>query len=185
MKTILLVLIFPSIYFAQENKIETSNPAKPSTTACPKWNKKNKNDKAAFFQYLRSPKTKENQQATFNKPQNSQQKEVVQKTENTTHYRNINSSEKKSNQSATPTGNESRTFESSSQSQKIEIISVPKVEEKKVEANTYEAAPTIDLNEKTKDKNKTEDSKLKRKLKFMSRKTTKVHRHSNAKCPSF
>src|ERR1039457_4128619 len=84
MKIIILILIlFSTFCFAQEGKNSTSTPTKPSTTDCPTWNKKKQNSKAAYFEYLRSPKSKENQQSTFSKPQKAQAKEVVQKTENT------------------------------------------------------------------------------------------------------
>ena len=116
MKTILLIIILsPSLCFAQEGKSETPVPAKPSTTACPTWNKKNKkSDKSAYFQYLRSSKTKEDQ------------KQSAKHTDQP-----VNQSGKESRMSGTP---------------------------------------------------KPEKAEKNGKLKLMSRKTTKVHRHSNAKC---
>ena len=184
MKKIILILIFfPSFCFAQQSKSQTLAPEKPSTTACPTWNKKGKkSDKAAYFQYLRSPKTKENQQATFVTPPKRQPKEDVQRTEKTIPKRNLKQIAESTNPSPNQSGKEKTV---ASKSEKKEITSVEGNEEKNTVAPVAKATPTESTVEGTKEKNKTEDSKIKRKLKLMSRKTTKVHRHSNAKCPSF
>jgi hypothetical protein len=184
MKTIILLFIFsPFLCFAQEVKSEAPAPAKFKTNDCPTWNKKNqkKSSKAAYFQYLRSPKEKENQQTTFNKPQKTQSLPVVQKIENTTGKRNLKRSVKKSNSHETDTTKEKVA---DSKPEKIKLA-ISQFEEKKVELNPADLTLTGNSKEATKDKNKTEDSKIKRKFTFMSRRTTKVRRHSNAKCPSF
>jgi hypothetical protein len=182
-KTIILILIaFTSFCFAQKNKGEAPLPAKPSTTACPTWNKKNKNTKAAYFEYLRSPKTKANQQTTLSKSQKAHTKETAQKTENTTQKKYLIHSVKKNNLSNKKSDKE---IVASEKSEKKEIISNEKDGGKKEETNSTNAPTTIESKGETKDKNKPDNSKIKKKLTFMSRKTTKVHKHSNAKCPSF
>ena len=178
-ETIILVLItFTTFCFAQKEKSEVpTTPAKQSTTTCPTWNKKNKNSKAAYFEYLRSPKEKENRQTTLSKSQKIQSKEAVQTTENTAQKKHLIQSVKKNNAS---TNKSDKEIIVASKPEKKEIIS-----EKKVDSSAINASTTAESKEETKDKNKKDDNKIKNKLTFMSRKTTKVHKHSNSKCPSF
>lgn len=187
-ETIILILItLSTLCFAQKESSEALTPAKPSTTACPTWNKKSKSSKAAYFEYLRSPKTKINQQTTISKSQKVQSRKAVQKNENATQKESLNPAIKQASQTNAPSMKEA--IATSTKPEKQESISEVRVEEKKIEPSSA-ITPSAEgskeeTKEETKDKDKTETSKLKKKLIFMSRKTTKVHKHSNAKCPSF
>src|SRR5438105_15766153 len=67
MKTILyLLFVIPGFCFAQTENKETP---KPSTDDCPSWNKKSKSaGKAEYFQFLRSGKSKNQQQTAVYYP---------------------------------------------------------------------------------------------------------------------
>lgn len=212
---IFILLLFPAFCFAQEEKSKTSAPVKPSTTDCPTWNKKDKKaDKAAYFKSLRSNKTRVNQQSSSN-PNNYQDSKiqpnsVQQKTESSNQKINVKQTQEKRNteevtvlqtktekrpatvsskdNSANVAPEDKKTF--SKQEQKTQKadkkdITPSSSEEKKVEENDPHDQKTNAPKTEKPENDKTENSKIKKKLERMSRKTTKVRKHSNAKCPSF
>ncbi len=213
---ILILLIFPALNgFAQMEQEKTSTPIKPSTTACPTWNKKDKKaSKAEYFQSLRTKK-KVNQQAANNpysyRDSRLQPAPIPQKTENqnrkisvkqTTEEINTEKAEivepkeiekssnvfskknKSANSSADDVHLNNKSEKSSPQMDEKPATSKVSSDEKTSVKNMPEEAKSNDAKTAVKDK-KIEDSKLKKKLERMSRKTTKVRRHSNSKCPSF
>ncbi|MES2287867.1 MAG: hypothetical protein V4547_19420 [Bacteroidota bacterium] len=214
MKTIIFILfIFPTFCFAQDEKSKTNAPVKPSTTDCPTWNKKDKKkDKAAYFQSLRTNKTKINQQTTSNpnsyRDSKIQPNSVPQKTESSTPKKNVKQTPEKSNteeitvlktktEKSPTTVSKDNTKNISSEDKKTtseqeqkaqtadkKDITPSSSEEKKAKENDPEDQKA-NAQKTEKPDEKTESSKLKKKLERMSRKTTKVRRHSNAKCPSF
>lgn len=213
MKIIIWILLFFSTFcFAQEEKSKINTPVKPSTTDCPTWNKKDKKkDKASYFQSLRSNKTKVNQQTTSN-PNNYrdskiQPNTIPQKTEYSNKKINVI-------QTGENTNTEKSTILKIKEKQNSPVISSKNntsnavlekrkgiaKQEKKVKKETEKQispskAEEIKVDNKSKDQkidgkkmevtDKTENSKIKKKLERMSKKTTKVSKHSNAKCPSF
>jgi len=212
---IFILLLFPAFCFAQEEKSKTNTPVKPSTTDCPTWNKKDKKaDKAAYLKSLRSNKTRVNQQTTSN-PNNYrdskiQPNSVHQKTESSDQKINVKQTQKKSNTEETTvlqTKTEKRPATVSSKDNIAQITSEDKKtnikqeqrtqnadkkeitpsssEEKKVEENDPDDQKTNASKTEKPENDKTENSKIKKKLERMTRKTTKVRKHSNAKCPSF
>lgn len=205
-------MFFSTFCFAQEEKSKINTPVKPSTTDCPTWNKKDKKkDKASYFQSLRSNKTKVNQQTTSN-PNNYrdskiQPNTIPQKTEYSNKKINVI-------QTGENTNTEKSTILKIKEKQNSPVISSKNntsnavlekrkgiaKQEKKVKKETEKQispskAEEIKVDNKSKDQkidgkkmevtDKTENSKIKKKLERMSKKTTKVSKHSNAKCPSF
>ncbi|MDP1746237.1 MAG: hypothetical protein Q8L90_11705, partial [Bacteroidota bacterium] len=191
-----------------------NTPVKPSTTDCPTWNKKDKKaDKAAYFQSLRSNKARVNQQTTSN-PNNYrdskiQPNSVQQKTESSDQKINVKQTQEKRNteevtviQTKTEKSpiivSKDNTKNVSSQNKitipkyeprtqkadKKDITPSPSEEKKAEENDPNDQKTNAPKTEKT-ENDKTENSKIKKKLERMSRKTTKVRKHSNAKCPSF
>lgn len=212
---IFILFIFPTFCFAQEEKSKTNTPVKPSTTDCPTWNKKDKKaDKAAYFQSLRSNKVRVNQQTTSN-PNNYrdskiQSNSVQQKTESSDQKINVKQTQEKRNTeevTVLQTKTEKRPAIVSSKDNTTNIASEDKKttskqeqrtqnadkkditpsssEVQKVEENDPEDQKTNAQKTEKTENDKTENSKIKKKLERMSRKTTKVRKHSNAKCPSF
>lgn len=215
MKTLIFILfLFPAFCFAQEEKSKTNTPVKPSTTDCPTWNKKDKKaDKAAYFKSLRSNKA--NVKQTTSNPNNYrdskiQSNSVQQKTESSDQKINVKQTQEKRNieeVTVLQTKTEKRPDIVSSKDNTTNIApedkkTTSKQEQKTQNADKKDITPSssevkkVDENnpdgqkmdapktEKT-EKDKTESSKIKKKLERMSRKTTKVRKHSNAKCPSF
>ncbi len=215
MKTIIFILfIFPNFCFAQEENSNTNAPVKPSTTDCPTWNNKDKKkDKAAYFQSLRTNKTKVNQQTTSNpvnyRESKIQPNSVPKKTESSDQKKNVKQSPEKSNteeitvlQTKTEknpkTVSKDNTKNVSSEDKKIipkqeqitqnadkKDITPSPSEEKKAEENDPDDQKTNTQKTEKPENDKAENSKIKKKLERMSRKKTKVRKHSNAKCPSF
>ncbi len=198
----LFFVLFPVFSgIAQEEKKKIPAAIKPSTTDCPTWNKKDKkSSKAEYFQYLRSSKTKTNQQTTYNPHSNrdlkAQPTTVSQKPENPNQKKNaeqnpiVANTEKAKPEKAKKTEKDSPVFSkknnsaTSSTEEKPAASTVVPSEEKKADKSGADETKTNETKTEIKDK-KTEDSKLKKKLERMSRKSTKVRRHSNSKCPSF
>jgi|GEM_PF-6591412 len=213
-----ILLLFPILNgIAQEEQRKGPSATKPSTTDCPTWNKKDKQrSKAEYFQYLRSPKTMVNPQATnFHDniggskiqsnpvPQlteNSNQKINIKKKQDETNSEKVETSKSNETEKRIPffskknnSGNSSEVdkniiTKSENKSLKENEKSVdPKAvsEEKNEDRNTTNSGKANDIKPEIKDSEKPEKSNFKRKLNRLTRKTTKVHRHSNAKCPSF
>ncbi|MES2140460.1 MAG: hypothetical protein V4511_12200 [Bacteroidota bacterium] len=213
MKTLIFILfIFPTFCFAQEEQSKTNAPVKPSTTDCPTWNKKGKKtDKAAYFQSLRSNKARVNQQTTSNpvnyreskiqpnsvqqKTENSDQKTNVKHTQETRDTEEITVLKTKKNPMPDSKDNtvnipseDKKTISKQAQiTQNIDKkgISPSSSEENKVEEKDPDDKKTNAQKTEKPENDKPENSKIKKKLERMSRKTTKVRKHSNAKCPSF
>lgn len=212
---IFILFLFPAFCFAQEEKNKTNTPVKPSTTDCPTWNKKDKKaDKAAYFKSLRSNKARVSQQTVSN-PNNYrdskiQSNSVQQKTESSDQKINVKQTQEKRNiEEATvvqtktvkrPSVSSSKentpniASEDNKTSSKDELrtqsavkkdIAPSSSEVQKVEENDPGDQKTTARKTEKKEEDKTENSKIKKKLERMSRKTTKVRKHSNAKCPSF
>lgn len=205
-------MFFSTFCFAQEEKSKINTPVKPSTTDCPTWNKKDKKkDKAAYFQSLRSNKTKVNQQTISNNnnyrtskippntiPQKTEYSNkkinVIQTGENTNTEKStiLKTKEKQNSPVISSKNNTSNAVlekrkgiakqEKKVKNETEKQISPSKAEEIKVDNKSKD--PKID-GKKTEVTDKTENSKIKKKLERMSKKTTKVSKHSNAKCPSF
>lgn len=196
MKAIIVILfIFPVFCFAQEEKSKTNVPVKPSTTDCPTWKKKSKkNSKAAYFQSLRSNKTKANQQTSYSDYSTIQPNSAPQKTENSIQKINVKETQEIRNTEKTTvlkTNNENSSTTVSSKnntsnsSLEENSINTTESEIKKVKEPDTDVTKKEDKKTEKSEKDKREDSKIKKKLDRMTRKTTKVGRHSNAKCPSF
>ncbi|MCE9540123.1 MAG: hypothetical protein K8R85_13040 [Bacteroidetes bacterium] len=215
MKALIFILfLFPALCFAQEEKSKTNAPVKPSTTDCPTWNKKDKKtDKAAYFKSLRTNKTKVNQQTTSNpnnyrdpkiqpnsvqqKTESSDQKITVKQTQAKRNTEEVTvlqtKTEKrpavvssKENTSNIPAEDKKTTSEQKQITQEADKKDItPSSLEKKAEENAPEDQKTNAPKTEKAENDKTENSKIKKKLERMSRKTTKVRKHSNAKCPSF
>lgn len=215
MKALIFILfLFPAFCFAQEEKGKTNAPVKPSTTDCPTWNKKDKKtDKAAYFNSLRTNKTRVNQQTTSNptnyRDSKIQPNSVQQKTESSDQKINVKQTQEKRNMeevTVLQTKTEKRPAIVSSKESTTNISSedkktrskqeqrtqnadkkdiTPSSLEKKAEENDPEDQKTNAPKTEKPENDKTENSKIKKKLERMSRKTTKVRKHSNAKCPSF
>lgn len=212
---IFILFLFPAFCFAQEEKSKTNTPVKPSTTDCPTWNKKDKKaDKAAYLKSLRSNKTRVNQQTTSN-PNNYrdskiQSNSVQQKTESSDQKINVKQTQEKSNTEeitvlqtktekrpatvsskdniAQITSEDKKTFskqEKRTQNANKKAITPSSSEVQKVEGNDPDDQKTNASKTEKTENDKTENSKIKKKLERMTRKTTKVRKHSNAKCPSF
>lgn len=212
---IFILFLFPAFCFAQEEKSKTNTPVKPSTTDCPTWNKKDKKaDKAAYFKSLRSNKTKVNQQATSNpynyRDSKIQSNSVQQKTESSDQKINVKQTQEKRNTeevTVIQTKTEKRPAIVSSKDDIPNIVSEDKKitskheprtqnadkkeitpsssEVQKVEKNDPDGQKANTPKTEKPENEKTENSRIKKKLERMSRKTTKVRKHSNAKCPSF
>lgn len=206
---ILILFLFPAFCIAQKEASKTSSADKPSTTDCPTWNKKEKKSKAAYFQSLRSTKTKANQQASSNpvnyrdtkvqsnavpqKSEISNQKMNVKQVPEETNSEKVEIVKPKKKEKSNPVlSKKNKTDKSSTVSpekssihtdEKSVATKVP-LEEKKLIKDNLDTTKTNETKTGMKD-TKPEDSKIKRKLDRMSRKTTKVRRHSNSKCPSF
>jgi hypothetical protein len=215
MKTWIFVLfLFPAFCFAQEEKNKTNTPAKPSTTDCPTWNKKSKSSKAEYFKSLRSSKKDINQQTNSNSFNLSDSKiqsnSIPKKTKNSDKKIKASQTNEKSNiektivlnsnneKSSTVVSSKSRTSDSALKenkraskkeekkvSKKETSVNAGLSEDKKIKANNSDTTEINDKKIENPDNSKTENSKIKKKLERMSRKTTKVKKHSNAKCPSF
>jgi hypothetical protein len=198
MKTSVLILfLLPVLCFAQSNKGKTDATVKPSTTDCPTWNNKSKKvSKANYFQYLQTNKPNPQSTATTYPDSKVQSNPVNQKTKKTN--QKIESKEKaekliNTDKEQLPKGGE-------------KAIAGKKSTSSDTEKTTYsekESSPTSAANDKvvketasfTKTdstkagestaKQKAESSKLEKKLSRLTRRTTKVRKHSNSKCPSF
>lgn len=204
MKTYLLIFILaPFFCFAQQNKSETTEK-KSSGTDCPTWKKKDvKANKADYFQYLKTSKSQKSVPVASNtskeKPANAsqrakneepevQEKSVVTKTDT----RPIeNTAPKKKNKTAVPQKDNQVQVADNKENTEV-IIPQAKPQDDKIIAKTAKAGEqnsdsgkatkvASDKNEKLED----EKTKAKQKLTRLTRKTTKVRKHSNAKCPSF
>lgn len=210
MRAIILILfLFPAFCIAQKEASKTTSPVKPSTTDCPTWNKKEKKSKAAYFQSLRSTKTKANQQATSNpvnyRDTKVQSNPVPHRTENSNQKMNVKQSPEETNsekaeivkpkkkeknnsvlskKNMTDKSSAVDPEKSSAQMEEKSIAAKVPLEEKKSIKDSTDSTNTNETKAGVKD-TKPEDSKIKKKLDRMSRKTTKVRRHSNSKCPSF
>jgi hypothetical protein len=212
---LLILLMFPVICFAQNEHRQTPVPNKPSTTDCPTWNKKGKKSKADYFQYLRSTKPKSNPNATSNDYSKIQPNQVTKKTEDLPPTVNEQPTEKKSSTEEvvlskpkkikkshsffsehTTTANsstEQKTIvpKSEDKTKLVEVSQSPKTtevittEKKQNEESVQDSAKAGDKKVEAKENGTTEKTKLKRKMSFLFRKRTKVHKHSNSKCPSF
>ena len=133
MKTVVLILIlFPTVCFVQEDKSKTTAPKKPSTTDCPTWNKKSKkSDKAAYFEYLKSHKKGEYKQVDDNRFHKIEPKEVVQKTENTSPKKYLINPKTQPHSLINTSEKEFHSPKTNSKAAKIQIASTVKKEEKK------------------------------------------------------
>lgn len=217
MKANILILLLFSVVcgIAQDDARKTPAAIKPSTTDCPTWNQKSKKiSKAAYFQSLRSNKTRVNQEAaanpTNNKSSKIQPNLVSQKDLNTnqklyvTHSPEIRETKEttvlnpgKTEKSSGTIAPNTRSSDLTSEDKNVVTKQQKKTNspvEKPISPEESEEAkseiPPKKINEedtKTEMKNaeKTDDKKNKRKLKRMAGKTPKVRKHSNAKCPSF
>ena len=209
MKVNILILLLFSVVcgIAQEDARKTPVAIKPSTTDCPTWNQKSKKvSKAAYFQSLRSNKTRVNQEATANPTNNKSSKiqpnSVSQKDLNTnqklyvTHSPEIRETKEttvlnpgKNEKSSGTIAPKTRTSDLTSEDKKVVTKQQKKTNspvEKPISTEESEKEKSeISPKKINEDDKKTEDKKNKRKLKRMAGKTPKVRKHSNAKCPSF
>jgi hypothetical protein len=204
MKTYLLIFILAPVFcFAQQNKSQTTEN-KSSGTDCPTWKKKDvKANKADYFQYLKTSKSQKSvpvasnaskepsanpRQRTKNEEPEVQEKSIVTKTD--TRPIEKTAPEKKNKTAVPQKDNQAQV--SDTKKNTATIIPQAKPEDNKIIAKTAKAgeqnsdsekAPKADSdkNEKLED----EKTKAKQKLTRLTRKTTKVRKHSNAKCPSF
>lgn len=199
MKTILyIVLIIPVFCLAQK---ENSTPPKPATDDCPSWNKKSKSSsKAEYFQFLRSGKSKNQQQTAIYYPntQRVNPEAQVQK-QRTTEQTSIFIPRKERRTLQTFPVKENRAIplkKGKIEEPKPQEKIIPKEEEPIVASSNNDegrnAEKTIKVKETStdpktiiKDKPKTQ-SWFKRRLDHASTKKTKACKSGDAsKCPSF
>lgn len=212
---LIILLLFPVFSFAQENGNKTA--AKPSTTDCPTWKKKDKKaSKAEYFQYLRTSKAQPKPQASYTSNTDSKVRpNTVQTRTKKAEPEDEQKTEQKENVNPIPvTTEKTQTASDKPQRVKKSTVEVPEKKEvttsssvqnktavstKKLEKEVEKPdGPAIEKEEqkepietaskeepKKNEKLDEEKTKLKNKLTRLTRKTTKVRRHSNAKCPSF
>lgn len=196
------ILFVPFFCFAQQNR---SQPVenKPSSTDCPTWKKKDvKANKADYFQYLKTSKSQKSvptSTASKEKPANTRQiakneeSEVIEKTSvlKTDEKRIENKQTVKKSQTAVDT----KTSQLAVNEDKESVKTVPgkaKLEEEKSVASTTKSKDENNDSQKSdkadsekKEKLDGEKPKAKQKSTRLTRKTTKVRKHSNSKCPAF
>lgn len=207
---LILLLLFPFFCLAQEDK--TKGAAKPSTTDCPTWKKKDKKaSKAEYFQYLRTakPQSKTPTNYTTNSDAKVQPNTVQQRTKRTEEKEEVKPVGEKILESTAIVASPKRDANSTSSiSRENKITKREKEEKKQVEElpvkQKEEIAPVVAIvpdgkpklleniqesldepKSQTGEKVDAEKTKFKQKLTRLTRKTTKVRKHSNAKCPSF
>lgn len=204
----LLFLFIPFFCFAQEDRNKAIT-TKPSTTDCPTWNKKSKKaSKAEYFQYLRtakpqyrsqtnSPATTDSkiqpttvQQKNNYSEQTKEKKSILQKTEENqitsdkspkTEKRIITISEDRNSAGSKAEEKHKEPSEKIKKQEKDPAVAA----EKKVEDKKGITETPNESQSGTNEKLDEEKTKLKQKLTRLTRKTNKVRRHSNSKCPSF
>jgi hypothetical protein len=205
MKSYLLIFILaPFFCFAQQNKSQTTEK-KSSATDCPTWKKKDvKANKADYFQYLKTSKSQKSvpaastaskekpvktSQRTKNEEPEVQQKSTATKTD--TRPIEKTASEKKTKTAAPQKDTQIQVVDNK---ESTAVIMPPKKSEEddKTIAKTAKAgeqnAGSEKVTQEGSDKNEKLDdqkTKAKQKLTRLTRKTTKVRKHSNSKCPSF
>jgi hypothetical protein len=206
---ICLFALLPIFCFAQQDR--TNAAAKPSTTDCPDFkNKGKKTSKAEYFQYLRTAKPQQKQQTNYTTNSEAKvQPNTIQKntrnTEKTDELKPIVSKKDKKQLSGDKPEKEKSTAAIPKENPDETVPQEPKVrksrkkdkmvEEKstasavsiegKKEDKKIAAGSTDNSTSETKEKPEEENTKLKQKLTRLTRKTTKVRKHSNSKCPSF
>lgn len=174
---ILLFLLIPFFCFSQEDKTRVP-AAKPSTTDCPTWKNKGKSKaagKADYFQYLRTAKPPQTvPTAPTNMVSKVQPHTIPQRTK-TPEPEKVSTQTIKTTsaipQEPIPAITKNTTVTTDATSLKTEGTRVADPQSVEKSANP--------------DKLDEEKTKLKRKLTLHTRKTTKVRKHSNSKCPSF
>ncbi|MGB3946524.1 MAG: hypothetical protein WBM13_00950 [Bacteroidia bacterium] len=200
-----IFILTPFFCFAQQNKQQTTEN-KSSATDCPTWKKKDvKTNKADYFQYLKTSKSQKSMPAVTSNPakdksvnprQKIKNEESVVQENNTISQTNTTTKEKtvpeqKNKTVATKKDREVPVIDDKQNS----VVSMPQnksEEDDKIIAKTAKAGEQTTDSEKAlkSDSNKNEKledekTKAKQKLTRLTRKTTKVRKHSNAKCPSF
>lgn len=182
MKTYSLLFLFiPFFCFAQEDRNKAS--AKPSTTDCPTWNKKSKKtSKAEYFQYLRTAKPQSRAQTNYSTPADSktQPTTVQQRTKNSEQTKEKKTFVQKTEENQTTTAPHATVGAGGKEEKNPATAAEKKGEDKKVITETVDKSQP-ETNEKLEE----EKTKFKQKLTRLTRKTTKIRRHSNSKCPSF
>jgi len=174
-----------------------------------------KSSKADYFQYLRSAKPKANPNATSNDYSKVQPNQVMKKTDALPPTVNEQTTEKKPSSEEVAISKPKKTKKSHSffsehpatdnsateqkttvpksedktklveSSQMPKTATIPSTEKKQNEESIQDSANAGDKKLEKKENSITEKTKLKRKMGFLFRKRTKVHKHSNSKCPSF
>ncbi len=190
------MFLFPVLCLAQSNKSKADAVLKPSTTDCPTWNKKSKKaSKANYFQYLQTNKPNPQATATTYPDSKVQSNPVNQKTKKAN--QKIESKEKAEKAQNThtegiPEGKIALTKTNESVDSKKKTPSEKEVPEASAVAvdKDIKKTPSVSKADSTKGeenaaKQKTESNKFEKKLSRLARKTTRVRKHSNSKCPSF
>lgn len=205
---LILFLLIPFFCPGQEDK--TKAAAKPSTTDCPTWKKKDKKaSKAEYFQYLRTAKPQSKTQTSYatNTDSKVQPNTVQQRTKriepketstplikekdeataivNSPVEASQTNSSRKSRSVKREKEKTSKDLELTvkQEEQKAPVVAVSAAEEPGAKTSVEESVdkPKSETGEKLAE----EKSKIRKKMTRLTRKTTKVRKHSNAKCPSF
>ena len=202
---ILIFLLLPILCFAQEDKSDAA--ARPSTTDCPTWKKKDKKaGKAEYFQYLRTSRPQTGKQTGYSSNTASKvQSNAIQQPTKKSEQKAAQQIPLKETQTAPDKPRKvKRSTPDSSDDKKVMNSSATELKRKEVpekseQVNTKTTGDPEKKSEESKalaetsdkpdagkeDKLKDEKTKLKQKMTRLSRRTTKVRKHSNAKCPSF
>ncbi|MDQ3048053.1 MAG: hypothetical protein M3R27_10930 [Bacteroidota bacterium] len=182
---ILFFLLLPLSLFSQ--KKETTAVEKPSTNACPEWKKKKSSSKAEYFNYLRTPRSKqvlvtESSSTSFYQPKYLKPSQKPQTT--TEEYPAVSS--------RIPV--ESKAPKSEGSEIAPEVVSTP-TPELKVEENVKENTPemmneapetTSEVAEGNSEQKKYKRSRSGKKIRLFKGKHKGVFkRNKAASCPSF
>lgn len=197
----LAFILTPFFCIAQQNRNQTTDQ-KSSGTDCPTWKKKDvKANKADYFQYLKTSKSQKKQPVAtstslkdnsndINSHTASESKEnsTAPKTNNKPIEKSVSEKRSKtvvaeSDNQAQVADNKQNTLLDKPQTKPAQdepIAKTAKLGEQNADSEKADK-PASNKNEKLED----EKTKAKQKLTRFTRKTTKVRKHSNSKCPSF
>lgn len=190
----LFLLLTPFFCFSQEDRTRVPAAKTSSATDCPTWKNKGKSkaaSKADYFQYLRTAKPPQNVPTAPTKSISQVQ------MNNAVSQRTITSNPEKEKDVIAPipstsitkiTKNETPVVSATTTSTTVSKPEAPIVTFSATSVNTEgtrATEPQADEKSKASDKLEDEKTKLKRKLALRTRKTTKVRKHSNSKCPAF
>lgn len=179
---LIILLLFPVFCFAQENGSKAA--AKPSIADCPTWKKKDKKaSKAEYFQYLRTSKPQSKPQPGYTYTSITDSKvrpnTVQTRTKKTEQEEELNNEKEVTSLSSVQNKPAASTKNLKKEEKRPVEPGIEKEEQKKPTETASKEEP------QKSEKPDEEKTKLKQKLTRITRKTTKMRKHSNSKCPSF